>query len=200
MKLNLGCGRAPKEGWINADWTQKEKTLNDFPEIEFMDATNPWQYADDTFDYIFTEHMIEHIEASKNLFTLQEAYRTMKPGGVIRVIIPDRDFFEQLPGQDDHPFVVNYCRNIFKREPYAGASDAVTRRTLDEQGHVWVVGIEKLKAQVTKAGFSEVKQCEYGVSEHAELNGIDLNEGIFKGLREYESIVVEGTKHVRGAI
>lgn len=89
---------------------------------------------------------------------------------------------------------------FLKEQPYAGASDAVTRRTLDEQGHVWVVGIEKLKAQVTKAGFSEVKQCEYGVSEHAELNGIDLNEGIFKGLREYESIVVEGTKHVRGAI
>ena len=57
------------------------------------------------------------------------------------------------------------------------------------------------RAQLAKAGgFSEVKQCDYGVSEHAELNGIDLNEGIFKGLREYESIVVEGTKHVRGAI
>ena len=170
-----------KKAGLTLTGLRRKKTLNDFPEIEFMDATKPWQYADDTFDYIFTEHMIEHIEASKNLFTLQEAYRTMKPGGVIRVIIPDRDFFEQLPGQDDHPFVVNYCRNIFKREPYAGASDAVTRRTLDEQGHVWVVGIEKLKAQVTKAGFSEVKQCEYGVSEHAELNGIDLNEGIFKG-------------------
>ena len=59
-----------------------------------------------------------------------------------------------------------------------------------EQGHVWVPTTQQLIDQVAKAGFVDVKSVEYGKSEHEAFNGIEVNDGV----RNWESVVVEGTK------
>jgi SAM-dependent methyltransferase len=41
------------------------------------------------FDYVFSEHMIEHVPYKEGLFMLSEACRVLKPGGRIRIGTPD---------------------------------------------------------------------------------------------------------------
>lgn len=188
MKINIGCGWECKEGWINVDNTTKWQA-KDYP-ITFMDVTKPWPYDDNTFDYAISEHMIEHVPEQKGLSMLKEAHRTLKPGGVVRIVCPDREFNEKLPGQDDLEFVHNYMELIFKRKAKPGDAAKISNRTLNEQGHVWVPTGPQLKAQVEKAGFKNVKLCKYGISEHSALNDVDIDDGI----RCWESICVEGTK------
>jgi SAM-dependent methyltransferase len=202
MKINIGCGRELKEGWINADNTRKEKTLvwqKEMREEGYMiidlDATKPWPYDDEIFDYVFSEHMIEHVPGSAGLFMLQEAYRSLKPGGVIRIACPERTRFEQMRGNDKHPYVKEYFKVIFNNRPVRpGSANRVVHRTLNEQGHVWVPTVPELIAQIQKAGFTDVKEVDYGVSEHEELNRIELLEGKHAELRKFETISVEGTK------
>lgn len=190
MKINIGSGWECREGWINADNTPKPQA-KDYP-ITFMDATAPWPYEDSIFDYVLSEHMIEHVPEQKGLFMLTEALRTLKPGGAIRVSCPDREFMEKLPGQDNHEFVINYCEKIFKRPVRAGDAARIADRTLRGQGHVWVPTPAQLKSQLEVAGFDNVKICAYGVSEHEEFNNIEIDDGV----RCWESVCVEGTKNV----
>tara|TARA_B000000609_G_scaffold91916_1_gene69765 strand:- start:2010 stop:2582 length:573 start_codon:yes stop_codon:yes gene_type:complete len=188
-KINLGCGWECRDGWLNVDNTQKPQKEN-YP-IEFMDVTKTWPYEDNYFDYALSEHMIEHIRDKDNLFMLKEALRTLKPGGVIRITCPDRTFYENLVKLGDHhPFVINYSQKIFNRKTELGMAQKIMMRTLNEQGHVWIPTEQMLVNQLKKAGFKKVKSCKYGVSEHSELNGIELNDGV----RNYESLCVEGTK------
>jgi len=191
-KINIGSGWECRSGWINADNTQKPQREN-YP-ITYMDATVTWPYPDNHFDYVLSEHMIEHVPEEAGLNMLKEAYRCMKPGAVIRITCPDREWAENLEAGEDHPnvisFVEAYCRKIFKREPRPGDVKRIAHRTLHEQGHVWVPDYKMLTTQLALAGFRDVKVVPYGVSEHAELNGIELMDGI----REWESICVEGIK------
>ena len=198
LKLNLGCGREIKsDGWTNLDTWRKQKTIDWYDTqrplgyiIEKMDVTRPWCYDDNTVDFITSEHMLEHIPEDKNLFALKEAYRVLKSGGTIRTIVPSREFYESLNGLDNHPFVLKYCKDILKRPPFWGVGSIVSRRGIYEQGHQWVPTENMLLNQHIKAGFENVKISEYNVSEHKELSGIDLIDG----LREIESIVCEASK------
>lgn len=188
IKLNFGCGWECLDGWTNVDNTEKWQR-EQYP-LSFMDVTQPWCYEDDSIDYIYSAHCIEHIPEKKNLFALKEAYRALKPGGVIRTVVPSREFYESLGTNDGDPWVERYCRQIWNRMPNLGDARKIAQRGLYEQGHVWVPNGKMLVDQHLAAGFVDVKLVEYGVSEHEELNGIDQVDG----LREYESIVCEATK------
>lgn len=189
MKINVGCGWECRDGWLNVDNTEKSQAKN-YP-ITKMDATIAWPYEDETFEYVLSEHMIEHVSANKGLNMLKEAYRCLKTGGVARITCPDKDFAESLNDVGDfHPFVVNYCRDIFNRSPQIGDARKISRRTLYEQGHVWVPDADMLINQMINAGFTNVKKVEFGKSEHDVFDGLEKKNGI----REWETLCVEGTK------
>src|SRR6267154_887738 len=54
-KLQIGAQSHPIEGWLNVDLIPKRH------EIVYMDATKPFPFPTHSIDYIFSEHMIEHI-------------------------------------------------------------------------------------------------------------------------------------------
>lgn len=196
-KLVLGCGREPKRGWVNSDTYNKPARVKFFEDkakegYEFVevDATKQFPFEDSTFDFVFSEHMLEHLHEKDGLNCLKECNRVLKDDGVIRTVVPNLDFFQRLPGNDRHPFVEAYCRTVFKRIPSTGDASKISDRTLNEQGHYWVPNIEMLIEQHKKAGFRNIEQVPYGKSQYADLNGIDLDNGV----RVYESIVVEGVK------
>lgn len=196
-KLVLGCGREPKKGWVNSDIYNKEARIKFFEEktkegYEFVevDTTKKFPFEDGEFDFVYSEHMLEHLHEKDGLNCLKECLRVLKDDGVIRTVAPNLEFFQRLPGNDKHPFVEAYAKKIYKRIPNRGDAERIAHRTLNEQGHHWVPNIEMLVKQHQKAGFRNVEQVSYGKSEYADLNGIDLDDGV----RVYESIVVEGVK------
>jgi predicted SAM-dependent methyltransferase len=82
-KLQIGAGTNPLEDWLNADLEP------DSDPVIFLDALQRFPFDDETFDYVFSEHMIEHIPYTGGLFMLREARRVMKPGARIRIATPD---------------------------------------------------------------------------------------------------------------
>jgi predicted SAM-dependent methyltransferase len=49
------------------------------------------RFADHTFEYIFSEHFLHHLFFDEAFALLEECYRILKPGGVIRTVVPDAD-------------------------------------------------------------------------------------------------------------
>lgn len=111
--LNLGCGPVIYEGWINADEYAFKRALmqKQFKPDWRLDITSPWKCADNYWDGIFTQHVIEHVTYSDAVRVLEECYRTLKPGAWLRISVPgirryidyyegrgnESDFFSQFP-------------------------------------------------------------------------------------------------------
>ncbi|ACK64397.1 hypothetical protein PCC8801_0297 [Rippkaea orientalis PCC 8801] len=88
---NIGAGNFFHPYWTNVDYGTdwyKESQKNPFIEYNLMKC-EPLPLEDNTAEIIYTSHTIEHVtnEAVLNLF--KEAYRTIKPGGGIRIVCPD---------------------------------------------------------------------------------------------------------------
>jgi predicted SAM-dependent methyltransferase len=80
-KLNLGCGRDPRPGFLNAD-------LGLSGEVH-MDVTRRFPFADGSFRLVFTEHLLEHLSEAGALRCLHECHRVLEAGGILRVSTPD---------------------------------------------------------------------------------------------------------------
>lgn len=74
-KVQFGCGSNRLDGWENYD-------------IE-IDITKPLPFGNESVDFIFIEHLIEHISHQEAFGFLQETHRILKPDGVIRIAFPD---------------------------------------------------------------------------------------------------------------
>src|SRR5215471_18726519 len=83
IKISLGTGDHTRPGWLNTDYEPLNK------EIVFVDVTKRFPFPEQSVDFFHTEHMIEHVPLSSAQFFMNECYRTLKPGGKIRIATPD---------------------------------------------------------------------------------------------------------------
>lgn len=84
MKLNLGCGAHAMEDWVNYDieWAPGSSV------IKFDLSKWGLPHVDNSVDYIFSEHFIEHITREQCENLVRDCFRVLRPGGVIRLATP----------------------------------------------------------------------------------------------------------------
>ena len=81
MKLQLGCGKIPLNGYINLDiikypWVDVVCDLNKFP----------WPFSDSQFEEVYANSVLEHLDDT--LRTMGEIHRILKPNGIFRGGVP----------------------------------------------------------------------------------------------------------------
>jgi predicted SAM-dependent methyltransferase len=81
--LNFGCG-----GTFHSDWTNID-TVPVSPDVIRHDLMQPFPFADATFDAVYGSHVFEHLEPAAAQVLLMDCGRVLKPGGVIRLVVPD---------------------------------------------------------------------------------------------------------------
>lgn len=98
MKLNLGDNRPEwkdqkKLGWTCVDLGPRPED-GWIPDVvaDLRKAPLPW--PDDSADYIYSSHFIEHITHAEARVFLRECHRILKPGGVLRIIWPEFSYTE----------------------------------------------------------------------------------------------------------
>ncbi len=80
-KLNIGCGNAPKKGFINLD---KER-LKGADVVHNLDKY-PWPFPNNYFEEVYGQDVIEHLQ---DLFrAMNEIHRICKNGAIVRLIVP----------------------------------------------------------------------------------------------------------------
>jgi predicted SAM-dependent methyltransferase len=84
-RLNWGCGSWTPEGWINSD-------IKDDPGVNLVaDISKGLPLDTDSIDYAVSIHSLPEISYPDLVPTLAELRRVLKPGGVLRVALPDLD-------------------------------------------------------------------------------------------------------------
>lgn len=83
LLINLGCGENTMQGWINIDYQWN-------PKLEICwDITRVLPIPSNAFSGVFSEHCLEHFSRDQALQILNETFRILSPGGVVRIAVPD---------------------------------------------------------------------------------------------------------------
>lgn len=88
--LNLGCGHRYHPAWVNVDFRVTG------PGVIAHDLNYPVPFADNSFDVVYHSHLLEHFPKRYAPLFLQECFRVLKPGGIIRVAVPDLEQITRL--------------------------------------------------------------------------------------------------------
>ncbi|GGD05262.1 class I SAM-dependent methyltransferase [Nocardioides daphniae] len=82
LRLHLGSGGEHKDGWINID------CVGDPVELAW-NLVHGIPFSDGSAQAIFHEHLFEHIPLQAGLGLMDECFRVLEPGGILRVGVPD---------------------------------------------------------------------------------------------------------------
>jgi predicted SAM-dependent methyltransferase len=84
-RLHWGCGDKPVPGWLNSDRRQT-------PGIDVVaDIRHGLPLADGSIDYAVAIHALQDLAWLEIVPALKELRRVLRPGGVLRLGLPDMD-------------------------------------------------------------------------------------------------------------
>lgn len=86
MKLNLGCQIHYFEGWTNIDIVDDDA---DMKVDIFANADTLPMIEDNSVDFIYAGHLVEHFYPDTLLRAITEWKRVLKPGGKLVIVTPD---------------------------------------------------------------------------------------------------------------
>ena len=82
-KLNIGCGDRYAKGWVNVDFHPCGRS------VARVNILRGLPYSAESFDAVYSSHVLEHFPRETSLRLLLEMRRVLKPGGIVRVVVPD---------------------------------------------------------------------------------------------------------------
>lgn len=81
--LNVGCGMKFHRAWHNVDMVSKD------PDVQAANLIQGIPFEDNRFDVVYHSQVLEHIPRGEALKFIAECRRVLRPGGVLRVVVPD---------------------------------------------------------------------------------------------------------------
>lgn len=190
-KLHIGCGNNLLPDWLNMD------RLPLFRDALHLDARRKFRFGNNTFDYIFSEHMIEHISYEEGLKMLAECFRILKPSGRVRISTPDLAFVLGLYNTEKSPLQMKYIE--WATHEFIGrireANEVfVINNLMRNWGHTFIYDEDTLRYALTKVGFTDVVRCDLGHSEDSELCHLENEARLPAGFLRLETVTLEGVK------
>lgn len=154
MKLHLGCDKRHIRGFVHID-------LADYPHIDHRhDIRTLPMIADGAAELIYSCHALEYFDRVEVLDLLAEWKRALKPGGVLRLAVPD---FEALGAVylETHD-LAKIIGPLYGRWPVPGAGVTIYHRT--------VYDFASLTAVLAAAGFIDIRRWDWRNTEHRDVD------------------------------
>lgn len=82
-KLHLGCGKRYLNDYIHID-------INEFDHVDYISSVdNLSMFENNTITEIYASHLLEYFDKYEIITVLKEWKRVLKPGGVLKIAVPD---------------------------------------------------------------------------------------------------------------
>jgi predicted SAM-dependent methyltransferase len=164
-RLHWGCGSLTPAGWINSD-------IREGPGVDIVgNVLEGLPLEPDSIDYISSQHVLPELKIHEQVPALRELRRVLKPGGVLRMSLPDLDrAIAAYQARRQDYFLVWECDTV--------AGNFVTQMLWHNTVHT-LFTFEFLEELMLKAGFAEVRRVEYRktTSPYPEIVELDNREG-----------------------
>jgi len=193
-KLHIGSGGAILDGWLNVDLERENNR------VVYMDAGSPYPFPENTFDFVFSEHLFEHLNLDQQLVMLAELRRTLKPGGKARIATPNLDALLAIRGNDS-PVVqeyINWSAEVFFPQKIAMLGEAVKNEVFVinnyfySWGHRFIHNPQSFMAIARKMGFEKVRPVRIHESDDPVLRRLETHGNVIGDrFNEMETMVFE---------
>jgi predicted SAM-dependent methyltransferase len=209
-KLNLGCGPVQPCGWDNIDGSNRAYLASHFsfldnllvrlrliPKTEFSRSTKYHNlfkglpYRSNSVGCIYAGELWEHFEYPDGQIMTKECFRVLKPGGVLRVCVPDgvayfRNYLRMFEAEMAKPREDRVAKSLV-RQTQMFFNEICTRKVyLGSMGHThkWTFDEIQLIDMFETAGFSNVERMKYHESRIPDV--CEVERSAF--------LIVEGVK------
>ena len=187
-KVNLGCGLAVAPDWINVDgslnalvatmpkclhrlaysltgaqkYYDKPEYLRLLGEHRFVhhDLSYGLPFSDGVADYIYSSHFLEHLFRKDAAFLLEEALRVLKPGGTLRISIPDLEYAVSL-------YIAGKKDKMLSSYFFVEDDDSYYAR------HKYMYDYEMLSQLLESVGFDEVRRRAFSQGVTPDIEELD---------------------------
>lgn len=192
-RINIGCGVSGAPGWCNLD-NSPTILLSRIPVLRRMSRIPKWPrdvrridvrrglpFEGQSASCIYSSHTFEHFTWEEALGIAKECLRVLKPGGVLRIVVPDLRII-----------VGEYLRN---RTPVA-SHEFLRRLSLMHDvfdflhpgaNHSQMFDENSLRHLFREAGFRDPEVRSYLQSRIPDIGAVELEA------RQRESLYVEAT-------
>jgi predicted SAM-dependent methyltransferase len=206
VRLNLGAGHERRSGWINYDrsraplisrWRGLESLaalahragligpglLEWDPRTRIHNLVKGIPHPSNSVDMIYSSHMLEHLRPDQAQFVLDECHRVLKPGGALRLVVPDLEQAARAYVQRDlgyFPSQTSLIADAFVESFYSpDTHQSMVRRfagwllRADDGGHKWMYDQESLATRLRSAGFIGISRAGFREGKNREAAMLD---------------------------
>jgi len=165
LRLNVGSSGNHLAGWLSIDIRADDHCFG-------MDAAKPWPFETGAAEAVNSEHFVEHLSLDEAAAYLREAYRVLRPGGLIRTTTPNLRGLAELFIEADPRML-----EVHRSHGYQAATHGdMLNNYFYSWEHRHIYDFESLAALLREAGFEDIREESYGESSHALLRGIDRHD------------------------
>jgi predicted SAM-dependent methyltransferase len=162
LRLHLGCGTVLLEGWVNVD-------MGGTPDLA-LDLRYGLPFPDASVDRIHSEHMFEHLRLADGQLLMAEAHRVLRPGGVMRIGMPDLESLLRrysAPDWRDQPWIQD--------QAFGWVDSPVALINVSFRGweHQYLYNEGELRLRLGRVGFAQVQRVGWGESSYSDLSGLE---------------------------
>lgn len=173
--IHVGCGGVYFPGWVNIDLNSEKADLK-------CDIRDQLPYEENTVDFIYSEHVIEHFNIEDGLRLLADFYRILKHNGAVRIATPDLDYI-----------VFRYCffwkkQDWIKKYGYEWIKTKAEMMNISfrEWGHQYIYNNEELERRLYEVGFRHIHR--------KRINKSSLYEFKNRETRKDSKLILEAVK------
>lgn len=238
--INLGSNTRVASGWNNVDFSwiirigrhptlcralsrlgllsreRYERIQQLDPDTVVWDLRKGIPFPDQTFDAVYHCHVLEHIDREGAPGFLRECLRVLKPGGIIRVVVPDLEaltrryiaILDSLPSRStmqSHtsaveamidqmivrtPRIRSQQKRVVRWAEHLLIGDTARAGVL----HRWMYDRFSLEQLLRESGFEDIRHLTATTSQIAQWNGFNLDTESDGTLYKPDSLYVEGRR------
>jgi len=185
--VQYGCGFSSGEGWENFDSSPTLRieripvvgsslsalfsgNTRQFPAtVQYGDICRGLPVEDGTVRGCYASHVLEHLSLEDLSRALANTFRMLAPGGVFRLIVPDlheraRRYVAEVERKSSD------AASTFLRSAHLGREQRprtplqYLRHLIGGSMHLWMWDEYSISAELQRAGFVNVRRCQFGDS------------------------------------
>lgn len=180
LKLHLGCGSKFIPGFKHVD-------LADFPHIDYQwDVRDLSCFDSESISLIYACHVLEYFDLQEAVGVLKEWQRVLKPGGILRLAVPDFDALIQAYQRTDGS-LASVVGPLYGRMLVGG--EIIYHKT--------VYNFKSLSYLLRVVGFRGIHRWDWRKTEHSDVD--DCSQAYWPHMDKENGILISLNVEARKA-